>query len=169
MAKHGRGRKKFRRYLRGQVVLGQALGALATGSGIRIIPPDTVEESTWCSSVRCTYAISDWTDGADEGPLIFGIAHSDYSLPEVEEWIENTQSWSIGALPEQEIARRKIRRVGELGDNGELNDGKPVTTKCGWMLHSGDNIIWWVWNTGAQSLTTGADFTVNGHANLWPQ
>ncbi len=167
MAKHGK-RRKFRRYLRGQVVLGQALGALASGAGIVFNGPDSVEETAWCSSVKATYSLNDWTDGDDEGPLIFGIAHSDYTLAEIEEWIESTGSWSAGDLNSQEISRRKIRRVGSLSKGGEANDGKPIRTKCGWMLTTGDNIAWWVWNPGVAPLTTGADFHVDGHANLWP-
>lgn len=144
------------------------MGALGTGAGIRQALPDTVEEKTWISSIKCIHAYTDFTAATDSGPIIVGVAHSDYTLAEIEEWIENTESWSESDLRQQEIAKRKIRRIGKFTKGGFLNDGKPITTKCGWMLTTGQNVAMWVWNTGAAAIVDGSDWTVDGHANLWP-
>ncbi len=51
-----------------------------------------------------------------------------------------------------------------------MNDGKPVTTKCGWMLQPGDSLALWYYNAGSAAVaTTVPTVTTMGHANLWPQ
>ncbi len=169
-----RKRRRFRRYLRGNINLDIALSTLVGNSGVSKDASDNVQEKAWLSSVKLSWAMDDLTDAAGEGPVLCGVAHSDYLLAEIEEWIENTGSWSEGDLPAQEIARRKIRQVGifnsEVGNLGTvvLNDGRPITTKCGWVLQSGETVRMWWYNTGGNTLTNGAIGHVNGHANLWP-
>ncbi len=175
MAKR-RGRKKFRKYLKGQINFKFALSTLGATTGILGPVPDTLNEKAWVSSCKCVYALEEFTDAADDGPILLLVAHSDYTLAQVEEWIENTNSWTQGSLRQQEIAARKIRRIGmfhstDVGSNGivVLNDGKPITTKLGFQLVSSQTLNFIAYNTGASPLaTTGPNVTIQGHANLWP-
>ncbi len=105
-----------------------------------------------------------------------GVAHSDYTAAEIEEWIETTGSWDEGDLVQQEIAKRKIRRCGifdgpsDANNTAVLNEGAARRTKCGWILNLGDGLNQWAYNMGTGDLaTTSPVVRVQGHANLWPQ
>lgn len=174
LAKHGK-RRKFRRYIRGGIEEDLALGTLATKSLVAQAVSDVVTEKTWISSIKATWSLGDFTFAAGDGPILVGISHSDYTAAEIEAWVEQTTSWDEGDLVSQEVAKRKIRQVGTfssgtIGLVGDqiLNDGKPITTKCGWMLTTGNNIDIWAYNQGSSALGTGANVSVAGHANLWP-
>ncbi len=170
-----RGRRKFRRYIRGNIDVTQLLGTLAAETGILATVPDTLTEKAWISSVKATYALKNMTPGGTSGPLSFGVAHGDYTLSEITSWIELTSSWKEGNKVEQEIGARKIRRIGTFEspsgptDTARFNDGRPVTTKINWMLITGQTLKFWVYNEGSGALaTTDPSFHVNGHANIWP-
>ena len=173
MVKHPK-RRKFRPYLKGQIEIDLALGTLAADSAVVEAVGDNVTEETWCSSVEAVYGLQDFTATTGDGPIVIGLAHSDYSAAEIEEWIENQGSWQKYDLIAQETARRKIRRIGTFEqlaapENLEvMNDGKPVHTKCGFMLGSGQTLDFWAYNAGL-ALTTGSQVQVRGHANLWPK
>ncbi len=178
MAKGKGRRRKYRRYLKGAIDEDFQLGTLATKALVAQVVGDTVTETTWLSSILCTWALSEFTVAAGDGPIIVGIAHSDYSATEIEEWIESTDSWNEASLVEKEISSRKIRQVGVFqappGGSGlgatYLNDGKPIRTKCGWILSTGQTIDLWAYNMGDSALaTTDPQVSVNGHANLWPR
>ncbi len=172
-----RGRKRFTRYLRGNIDQSFDLTTLAAADVVRSINNDTVNERTWLSSVVIGWSMKDLTITPDAGPIMVGVAHSDYTDAEVEAWIEETiGSWDEGALADQEVARRKIRRVGIFEAAGQalatqvLNDGKPIRTKCGWMLLQGQTVSYWAYNMGTAAIaTTVPDVHVQGHANLWPR
>ncbi len=176
LAKHPK-RRKYRRYLRGNIDLVFALLTLADNDVSIQANSESVTETTWLSSVKLIWAVRDFVAG--EGPVYVGIAHSDYSSAEIEEWLENTASWSQGDLVQQEVAKRKIKMVGVFdfkfisstqGLQAEkLNDGKPITTKCNWMLSTGQSIDLWAFNKSGAALQTGAVISVEGHANLWPR
>ncbi len=154
-----------------------ALGTLASKTAISSVVAGAVVEKTWLSSIKATWSISDFSNNAGDGPILVGVAHSDYSTAEIEAWIENTSSWDSGNLVQQEIAKRKIRRVGTfdkgaLGevDSDTLNDGRPIHTKCGWSLVTGAKLRIWAYNMGTGALdTTDPDVHTEGFANLWPQ
>lgn len=174
MAKHRR-RRRFRKYLKGNIDKRVSLGTLAGNTAVLSLVSDSVDEKAYLSSVKATYSLGEVTPLAGNGPCQIFIAHSDYSLAEVEEYIENVQSWSEGDMISQEIAKRKIRFVGafETSDNPldvtTMNDGKQITTKCGWMLTSGDTVAFAFYNSGGVAYaTTDPEVTINGHANLWP-
>ncbi len=175
MARHGRrGRRKFRPYLKGQVSFTMNLGTLGSKVVQSANVTDVLTEKAYVTSVKATYFLQQFSTGANIGPVMCGVAHSDYTATEIEEWIENQGSWEQGDLRTQEIGKRKIRRVGVFenptGTNltSVLNDGKPITTKCGWQLMSAQTVKFWVWNAGQAALTGDADFQIEGHANLWP-
>ncbi len=177
-----KGRRKFRRYLRGNINMLVNLGStLAANTGIRFITSGTVVETAYLSSVRATYTMKNYTEVADAGPIIVYLCHSDFSLAEVEAYIEasGSETWDQGDIPAQEIMSRgrRIRQVGVFqqyagGVAGSfvLNNGKPVHTKCGWQLRTGQGVILVFYNTGSAALTTtDPEVNVNGHANLWPR
>ncbi len=168
--------QKFRKYLRGSIDHSLQLGTLAGNTVISSSIADTVTEKAWVSSVRATWSLADLTPASGDGPILVGVAHNDYIDAEIEAWIENTGSWEEADMVQQEIAKRKIRRVGLFEtpavalDAVVLNDGKNMRTKCGWMLTTGQTVRIWAYNTGASALaTTDPVLRMNGFANLWPR
>ncbi len=170
------GKRRYRRYLKGVIQNRFTLGTLAATTLLGDDISDAVTERAWLSSVVATWSMDQFTQGAGDGPILVGIAHSDYTDSEIEEWVEQTSSWEEADLVAQEVAKRKIRRVGTFGATGAqlsgvvLNDGKPIRTKCGWMLSSGQIIRLWAYNQGSSALATTSPAVVTaGHANLWPR
>ncbi len=163
------------RYIRGGVDEVLSLGTLAGLTLVATPFDEVVRERTLISSLVATYAMSDMTLGASIGPIMVGIAHSDYTDAEIEEVIEMTDSWDEGNLVEQELSKRKIRRIGifDLDGSGSdtvLNDGKPVKTKLNWILNSAQSLRLWAYNMGANALATTVPVVrIQGHANLWPR
>ncbi len=167
-----------RRYLRGAVNHKLQLGTLAAKVVIGSNIVDSLAEEAWMSSVKLIWSMNKWTSGADDGPILVGVAHSDYTDAEIEAFIENAQSWDTDNKVQQEVARRKIRIVGQFrsqgGDTGDtnyvLNDGKFIRTKCNWMLGTAQTLKVWAYNAGGSPLaTTDPAVRAEGHANLWPK
>ncbi len=176
VSKHDRRRRKFRRYIKGRIDFELALSTLAGNDVLGANETNVLTETAWLSSIRASWSLMDYVASTAQGPLWVGIAHSDYTDAEIEEWIEEGASWSEGdMIATREINRRLIRQVGTFmnltaataGANA-LNEGRPITTKCGWMLTTGQTVRFWVYNSGTGTLTTGALMHVNGYANLWP-
>ncbi len=170
-------RRRMGRYLRGKIEEDNDLGALAA-KDVTIFSTELVTENTWLSSIRSTWSLKDLAVVTDDGPVIVGVAHTDYSAAEIEAFLESTGTWDVGNLITQELAKRKIRIVGtfELGlaagetqHTATLNDGRPIHTKCGWMLNTGQGLTVWIYNAGASALTAGSALHNYGHANLWPR
>ncbi len=165
-------RRKMGRYIRGGIEENLELGALVTKSLTSAPNADVVTEKTWISSVVLNWAISDLTGSADTGPIVVGVAHSDYTDAEIEAFVEQVTSWDEGDLTSREIGSRKIRTIGQFHpeDTGSrLNDGKPISTKLGWMLTTANTIDFWAYNQGSANLADGAVVNIVGHANLWPR
>ncbi len=178
LAKRTPRRRRMGRYLRGKVALDFDLGALATLDAIAATLEGVVEERTFASSIVATWALADATVVADDGPIIVGVAHGDYTAVEIEEFIENAGSWTEGNLVAQEIAKRKIRIVGvfemiaagaQASQTYVLNDGKPIKTKLGWILTTGQSLDIWAYNSGTDTWTTASHVQVYGHVNLFPK
>ncbi len=174
-ARKGKGRRPFRRFIRGIVDEELPLLTLASKTVVGIGFDNSVNERTWISSVRATWTLKGLPPVDGDGPIQVGLAHSDYSDAEIEEWIENAASWNEGDLVAQEVGKRKIRSVGvfqsaaSVDEDSVLNDGKPITTKCGWILLQGQTLKQWAYNLGSGAMTTGGQVLTNGTANLWPQ
>ncbi len=177
MARHGKNpKRKFRAYLKGIIDEIMGLSTLAGETLISALVSDSLDERAWLSSVKATWSLADLTLADNTGPIVVGVAHSDYTSAEIEAWIENANSWTQGDMISQEVAKRRIRQVGtfaqQVSGSGAtivLNDGKMIHTKCGWMLTTGDTVRIWAYNSGTAALaTTSPEVKVNGHANLWP-
>ncbi len=151
----------------------EVLVTLATTANNTVVATnltDVLDEEAFLISVKATWSIRSLTAG--EGPLLVGLAHSDYTAAEVEEWVENTGSWERGNMVQQEIARRKIRQVGVFDGQSateKLENGVKITTPCKWGLITGDSIKFWVYNKSGAALTTGAFVSVDGMAFLRPR
>ncbi len=178
MPRKARRRRRFRRYLRGTIDENLSLGTLAGKTVVGDDFDEVVNERTFVSSIDAVWAIAEYTAAAADGPILVGIAHSDYTDAEIEAWIESSQSWNEGDMVAQEVAKRKIRRVGMFrapvgataGDIQVLNEGKPIHTKCNWILNQGQTLKQWAYNVGTSALATTVPIvSAQGHANLWPR
>ncbi len=172
MAKHRR-RKKFRPYLGGRIDKQLGLGTLAPRVLISENVTDVLTEQAWLSSVRLVWSLKDFAIASERGPIMVGVAHSDYTSAEIEAFIELATSWNRGDLVSNEISRRKVRIVGvfhnpEANLAVALNDGKPMTTKCNWQLFTGQTVKIWALNQGNAALASGSEVVAVGKANLWP-
>ncbi len=175
MANKPRRRKRaMGAYVRGNVEENLALGALGSGALITDGWDETVNEKSLISSIVSTWSWDAIT--AEDGPIDFGIAHSDYTGAEILEVLATGGSWDSGNLISQEVSRRKVRQIGTFVSTqptGEgiadsvVNDGKPIKTKLNWVLQSGDGLQMWAVNRGSAVLVTGSSIKANGHANLW--
>lgn len=167
------------KYIRGTVDETLALGTLAGNTLVKADFDDAVTERSLISSLVASYSITNVTQIADMGPLVVGVAHSDYSAAEIEEWIENSGAWSEGDKVSQEVAKRQIRVIGIFNPRAGtaaglaadvLNDGKKIKTKLNWILNSTQTLTLWVHNRGTAAVaTTIPDVHVMGHANIWPR
>lgn len=168
LAKKGRtGRRRYTGYFFPRVSSTLALSTLATNDMLIGAVLGAVDAPTWISKIRATWTISNITQG--DGPIIVGLAHSDYSAAEVEEWFEATSAWQTNNKIAAEQAARKCRMVGALqsdaaGDNTtwSLNDGKPITTKLGFAVNATQGLIFWAFNDGNAVLITGSSIHLNG-------
>lgn len=173
MARHRR-RRNFGNYINGQIDVDLGLGTLAAKTLVSATFSESVVDTTRISSIVCTHTVSDFTPGANIGPIIFGVAHSDYTDAEIEQWVEDAGSWDIGNKIAKEIRSRLVRQIGVFDDpasatvSTRINDGKPVRTKLNWLLAEGDTLKFWVYNTGnAAVATTVPNYHAFGKANLW--
>ncbi len=177
LAKRGRGKRRpMGRYIRGNVDEEVAATALAPKDVVSAIFDETVNERTLVSSIVATYAMGNFTAIANCGPIVVGVAHSDYNDAEIEEFLEDTGQWNEGDLIAREKGARKIRQIGSFDtpqaveDAVVLNDGKAIKTKLNWILLQGQTLRLWVYNSGSAAVaTTAPAITANGHANLFPK
>ncbi len=163
------------KYIRGTISEDLDLGTLAAKTLVSDTWDEAVLERTLISSIVSTWNLDGLVAG--QGPIIFGVAHSDYTDAEIEVVIEAVGSWDEGNKVAQEQAKRLVRRIGQFvgtqgtgTDDVQFNDGKPVKTKLNWILNTGDTLKMWAYNTSSAALTTSApSMRADGHANLWPR
>ncbi len=172
--RYSRRKSRQGKYLPGNVDRDIPLGTLASNTAILTALP-SVTEKPLLSSIKTTWGLAGVTPADNVGPVIVGYSHSDYTLSEVEAWIERgAGSWSQGDKIAQEISNRLIRKVGQfaipaaVGESTTLNDGKPIKTKLRWMLITGQTINIWTYNAGSVAFsTTDPNVQVQGKANLF--
>lgn len=162
-------------YMRGNVNEHIDVFSLAAETLLSAAFDETVTERALISSLVASWAFSFSTPTVNAGPYRVGVAHSDYTSAEIEEWIEATATWDVAEkLVSKEIGRRLIREVGVLHAAAlvtqvvTLNDGKPIRTKLNWILNTEQTIRVWIYNMGsAASAAETAILQVEGYANLW--
>ena len=148
-------------------VLPSGLGA---GTVISSLLAGTVVSRSQCAYVKASYT---WDDVAanNQGPIEFGWAHSDYSDTEIEQALEAIGNWDEGNLVLQEQSKRKVKRVGLIGETGTdvsviFRDGIEAYTRLGWILSPGDTLRLWVRNVSSTSLTGSSKFGAHGFAGV---
>ncbi len=166
MAKHtGKGRRKGK-ILKGKFDNSLTLAALAANTGV-LDATEIVAQRSFLLSMEAVHSIAGLTAG---DTVYLAVAHSDYTLAEVEEWIENQGGWDEGNLISQEINRRKIRSIGTFTfEETVLNEGRVLKTKLGFIVTSGDGLNFVLYNPDAAALTTGSEWTSLGHVWIKPQ
>lgn len=164
------------RYIKGTVDEELGLGSLAATTLQGTSFDDAVTERTYISSLVATWTMKNFTVVENAGPILVGVCHSDYTDAEIEEVIESTTTWEEADMIGQELAQRKIRRIGIFPGptlnlaTQVLNDGKPIRTKLGWILNTGQTLRVWAYNMGGVALaSTTPEIFVQGHVNLWPR
>ncbi len=162
----------MRGYIKGNINEVLSLGTLAANTLVGADFDEVTQGKMLVSSIVATYSLDLITLG--QGPIAFGIAHSDYSDGEIQAVFDATQSWQPGSKTEQEIAKRLVRQIGvfvsdgEAGGDVQFNDGRPMKTKLNWLLQTGDTLKLWAFNTSASALSTTIPVVrMDGHANLW--
>ncbi len=167
MAKHGRtGRKRRWTADMQSVSVFQvlALSTLASSTLVKqnMIAPGNNEYRLL--SLKGVWSVRNLTAG--EGPLIFGVAHSDYSTAEVEEYLENETMLNRGDMvATREISRRLIRRIGQfsgIASEEVVNDGRPTHTRLNWAMSEDSVLDIWVYNFSGGTLTTGGIVSFQG-------
>ncbi len=140
--------------------------APVNGVAVKTSLSAALENECRITSAVLTVSMRDHTAG--EGPLIFGVAHPDYSVTEIAETLGATPL-GPGKKIEQERANRLIRELGTLdglSTEEKANDGRPIRAKLNWLVQEGQvNLSFWVFNVAGQTLTTGSDVVVSGHFN----
>ncbi len=128
---------------------------LAAVTGLTVTTTGASANRYRCISVKGTWSLTDLT--ANDGPVTVGYAHSDYSVAQIKEFLESSNSIDQGDKRAQEFANRLVRVVGTLNEVREsLNDGQPITTKLNWLIGIGDAVNLFAFNENAGPLTTGA-------------
>ncbi len=164
------------RYIRGDVNETLNLGTLAGATLVSVPFDNVVNERTFISSIKCIYAMDGFTKSSGDGPILVGVSHSDYTDAEIQAVIDATLSWNEGDLIAQEVAHRKVRRIGifknpaDATESAVLNDGKPIKTRLNWTLLQGQTLRLWCFNIGSSPLATTSPLVrCEGQANLWPR
>ncbi len=113
-------------------------------------------------SASATWSLTDLT--ANDGPIVFGYAHSDYTVTEIKECIEASGAIDLGDKIAQERANRLVRVVGVMNEVREtINDGEPVKTRLNWRFNPGEVLNVFAYNDNADdALTTLAELGHNG-------
>ncbi len=162
------------KYLKGNVDETISLATLGARTLTSINFDETMIESGRITSVVASWSVRSFTPADDDGPILVGLAHSDYTDAEIEAVIENSGGWNIGDKIQQEIAKRLVRIVGTFEAANAalgaavLKDGRQFKTKLNWKLVTGQTLKLWAYNLGASPFaTTTPDVFVQGHANIF--
>ncbi len=174
--KSGKRRSRMGSYMRGTVDEELDLGTLAAKTLLSGDFDESVVETTRATSVEVVASLRDFTKATDVGPIMIGVAHSDYTDAEIEAWIENAGSWNRGDMVSQEISKRLVRKLGifeipnTISEAAVLNNGRPLKIKLNWKLITGQTLRLWAYNLGAAAIaTTTPIVTLEGHINLFAE
>ncbi len=145
-----------------------ALATLAAADVISQQGGTAVVDSTRVTSIKVGIGVAN-LDEAD-GPVVIGVAHSDYTDPEIEEWMEATASWDLGDKIAQERRKRRCRILATLtpdvaSGGAQAFNGAQRKFKLNMLLSEGDSLNFFAYNRGAATMQTGAEVKVTGNAN----
>ncbi len=160
----GKSRRKGYRYL--PVDQTFPIGNLTTKDVIADDLNSSVDQDTFMVSADLVWGTEDFTIG--EGPLVVGLAHSDYTSAEIEECLEALASWDKGDKVANEQRKRKVRVVGAfplIAVDEVLNLGMPVKTKLGFVVEIGNTLKTFAYNPTLGTIATGGSVTATGGIN----
>lgn len=167
------GRISSQNYRKVQISDVQSLTTLAsqTVAGATILNAAT--DAVKVTSVALNFVWDDMTgtggSANEDGPLLVGVCHGDYSVTEIKEYIESASSMDFGDKIAAEHSRRLVRIVGTLS---AMQISTPASgglrkVKLNWTLGEGDSLVAFFYNTGGGPLTTGSSVVTSGHANVF--
>ncbi len=107
-----------------------------------------------------------WDDAtAADGPLMVGLAHSDYTITEIKEYMEAIGSVDFSDKIAAERSRRLIRLVGTMHAPESVR--LPLRKiRLNWLINEDSNINQFIYNAGA-ALATGSEMLCMGQINLF--
>ncbi len=134
-----------------------ALGTLGVTTWLKSVLLANLTQEIYAISADLNWSLSNLT--SVQGPIIVGLAHGDYSVAEIKEWFQASNTLS-GDQIEQEENRRKCRDAGmfetsatvALGHVG-LKDGKTVRTQLKFRIEESKDLVAWAANLGAEALS----------------
>lgn len=137
-----------------------ALGALAVKDVISQAAVNAAVDTYRLIGFKGSFSVEDL--GADEGPVIAGIADGDYTAAEIEECLEAANSMVLGDRVTQEQANRLVRQCATLiGDVHEIKDEQWY--KLNWLVSIGKQPQLYAYNADPDNpLTTGATLHMDG-------
>ncbi len=114
-------------------------------------------------SIQGVWSLKDST--GNEGPIVVGYAHSDYTVTEIKEALEANASISVGDKVANERSKRLVRIVGQFDGTGQdrtINDGRPLKTRLNWFIPIGDEVNMFAYNDSGATLTTASVVDLTG-------
>lgn len=148
-----------------------ATGALADQTVLAAPLSSVSDEEYRAISLKLWLSIRAHTAG--EGPILVGVAHNDYSVTEIKQYIEATATMTRNNMIAAEQANRFIRRLGVFAGDAvteTLNDGNPIHVKLNWHVVDGTALQIWAYNQSGATLTTGTVVVTQGSLFLrWGQ
>ncbi len=142
----------------------QALATLADETVVSADLTTNLAEDFYAISVDIIASID---GGASEGPVEVGVAHDDYTVAEIKEFIDVNLTDPDDKIA-QERSRRLIRRLGTIANIGAggaslvPRSGEAKRIPLRFVLGDGHTLSAWVMNHSGGALTTGAVITFSG-------
>ncbi len=141
-----------------------ALATLASETGLLTsLTTDPASEGYFTVSTDLNVSWDNPTAG--EGAIDVWIADNDWTLAEIEEYVELATGFDRGDMKAQEIQRRgrSIRKVGSLTpEDNNLADGNVTRTKFRHYIAEGSTLQLMYYNAGPSALTTGSEISISG-------
>lgn len=147
-----------------------SLTTLAAVTAITGALTSGVSDDVRLSSVETSFQWDDakGTGGGEneDGPLIVGLAHGDYTTTEIEEYMKALSAVDFGDKIAAERSRRLIRVCGVLSAMRPYLLMKKY--KLNWTLSEGIGVNAFAYNASSgTALTTGSILSIVGHANMF--
>ncbi len=164
MAKHkkrSKGRKDIA-FAAISVTENLAVGALVNNTAIFGALIAALGDDFYAISADLMWTMVDGTGG--QGPVEVGVAHGDYTIAEVKEYLDVDMS-DPGNLIAKEQNRRLIRRAGifnVLSGAESLFDGQAKRLPLKFVINEGSPFNMWLMNRSGGTLTTGMLIRVSG-------
>lgn len=134
----------------------QALSTLASNTVLAAgIQGATLTRAAYMISADLYVTLRNHTAG--EGPIAWGVAHSDYSVTEIQEAL-TSDALDTSDLIAGERARRLVRDGGifsGLNTEEAYNNGQVKRVRIRFTINAGQDLQIWFWNMSGAALNTG--------------